>query len=78
MSDPMERMIRHALLHAEEPFHDDQRLDFWLPNRGVYIEVKQFHSPRIADQMASQPEVIAVQGRKAVAFMAHLLTRLEP
>jgi DNA-binding sugar fermentation-stimulating protein len=73
MGDPMEALIRNALCHAEEPYQEDCRLDFYLPKRKVFIEVKQFHSPRITAQMASQPDVIAAQGRLAVEFLAQLI-----
>ena len=79
-SDPMERIIAQALVAGGFSFVTDlggknsTRLDFALPN-GVQIEVKRMHSPRIADQMARAPDVIAVQGEGAVRFFASLLIR---
>lgn len=84
-ADPMERAVQVALeaggidylLEGEVP-HSGQTLDFWLPAYGLYIECKQFHSPRIADQMARAPNIIALQGRPAVEFFARLLSKDTP
>lgn len=77
--DPMESMIQKALEATQEPFllerQNEPALDFYLPRRDVYIEVKQFHSPRIADQMARAPNIIAAQGKLAVQMLADLLRR---
>lgn len=48
-------------------------LDFYLPDLDIYIEVKQFHSDRIAKQMARRPNVIAIQGRGAVLTFCAML-----
>lgn len=48
-------------------------LDFWLPTLGLHIEVKDFHSPRIAGQMARVENIIAIQGRKAAQVFADLI-----
>ncbi len=78
-TDPMEVIIEKALLEIEEPFLCDQEngihLDFYLPNRGVYIEVKQFHSNRIAEQTSRASNVIVTQGRLAVQMLADLLIK---
>lgn len=77
MTDPMEKMVRDALVREGFQFSEEgdgeRRLDFFLADYSIHIEVKQFHSPRIAEQMASAPNVIAVQGREAVEFFAALL-----
>lgn len=80
MSDPMEQLIEDALNAGSFRYVKEgsvkgsgQTLDFFLPDLGIYIEVKQFHSPRIADQMARAPNVIAAQGRPAVEMLARLL-----
>lgn len=75
--DRMEKMIADALDFAGIPYQTDMQgnpsgLDFRLPN-GVEIEVKQFHSPRIADQMARTQNVIAVQGEAAIGMLAILI-----
>lgn len=79
--DPMEKIIRDALYRERFAFTEDGKpggevnvgLDFHLTDYGIHIEVKQFHSPRIADQMERAPNVIAVQGREAMEFFAALL-----
>jgi len=74
--DPMELQIEGALLAGGYKFEKGEKtgaLDFYLVHVGVFIEVKQFHSDRIAEQMASQKNVIAVQGKYAVNFLAKLL-----
>lgn len=76
-NDPMEGMIRGALKRAAiryvEGDRNDARLDFFLPDHGIYIEVKQFHSDRIGEQMSRAPNVIAVQGRQAVEWLVALI-----
>lgn len=80
ISDPMETLVAEALDRAGVPYVTDagggnpSGLDFRLPN-GVEIEVKRFHTPRIAEQMARAENVIAVQGEVAVRFLAELLRR---
>jgi hypothetical protein len=79
-TDPMERIIEAALIGAGISYvlPGDRReaggaLDFHLPDFDVDIEVKRMHSPRIADQMARRPNVIAAQGETAVKFLASAL-----
>lgn len=78
MDDPLERMIAEALGAAGLAYSTpaDRReatgLDFRLDN-GIEIEVKRFHSPRIAEQMASAANVIAVQGEAACRLLAALI-----
>jgi hypothetical protein len=78
-SDPLEAMVAEALSAADIPYvidGEDRRtlgLDFFLPDEGVHIEVKQFHTERTEGQMSRSPNVIVLQGRLAVAmFCAHL------
>lgn len=73
ISDPMERMIAEALDAAGISYTCGPRLDFHLPDHDVWIEVKQFHSDRIAAQMATQPNVIVAQGRVAVGTLAAMI-----
>ena len=74
IDDPMERIIAAALDDADIPFvpgeSTPERLDFFLPVQNIHIEVKQFHSDRIAEQMSRADNVIAVQGRAAVNLLA--------
>lgn len=73
--DPMEQMIQDALEDGCIAYRRDHvsRLDFFLPDLNVHIEVKRMHSDRIAKQMSRAPNVIAVQGLEAVQMMARLL-----
>lgn len=80
VSDPMERAIAKALDEACLPYtmdgergHPEGNLDFWVPALDCFIEVKQFHTDRIADQMSRQPNIIAVQGENAVHAFCRLL-----
>ena len=78
MTDPMERLIADALDAAGIAYEsgdgggNSSGLDFRLEN-GVEIEVKRFHSPRIAEQMSRAENVIAVQGEAAVRYLAELI-----
>lgn len=77
--DPMERLIEEALLDAGVPFTREGQpghqhaLDFYLPDADVFIEVKRFHSDRIAAQMARVPNVIVAQGKPAVEALAAMI-----
>ena len=77
MSDPMERILADALDRAGLNYitgdKNPARLDFYLPGIDLYIEVKQFYSPRIAKQMSRAPNVIALQGACAVRLFANLI-----
>lgn len=79
-TDPMERLIYDALVDADMDFTTDygggnpSGLDFRLAN-GVEIEVKQYHSPRISDQMSRADNVIVAQGRKACEMLAEMIRR---
>lgn len=79
IDDPMERLIADALDAAGYAYRTDEgggnptNLDFALTEYGIEIEVKRFHSPRIAEQMSRAENVIAVQGEDAVKFVADLL-----
>lgn len=78
VADPMETIVAAALDAAGLDYIRDlgggnpSGLDFKLAN-GIEIEVKRFHSPRIADQMSRADNVIAVQGKEAVDFFASLI-----
>lgn len=72
-SDHLERNLADFLDSKNISFiHESQDkaqvLDFYLPDFGVYIEVKQYHTDRIARQMATQDEVIVIQGKIALQF----------
>lgn len=46
----------------------DQRLDFYLPDFDVYLEVKKFHTERTIQQLEYQRNVILIQGRNQLIF----------
>lgn len=77
MVDPMEQKIEDALRAAHLDFEcgpaGGATLDFWVPTKGVHIEVKQFHSERIGKQMAQAPNVIVAQGAEAVEWLAAMI-----
>lgn len=77
-ADYLEKIIAQSLNDAGIEFvHEseskEQSLDFYLPKFGVYLEIKQFHSERIAKQMAAKDNVIAIQGTQSVNFIIKLL-----
>lgn len=79
-SDHLEKQIAQAfdevgIEYIHESENGEQDLDFYLPFFDVYIEVKQFHADRIARQMSSKDNVIAVQGRKSVELLIVMLMR---
>jgi hypothetical protein len=75
--DPMEQVIERGLEAAGIPYRrtDDnpRRLDFYLPTLDIYIEVKRFHTPRIADQMSRVPDIIVIQGMKAAVTFVKMI-----
>lgn len=75
--DPVEEIVAEGLRRAEIEFRVDDNvsgLDFYLPGLDVYIEVKQHHSARIAEQMSRRPNVIAVQGMHAARKFVEMIT----
>lgn len=80
MPDPMETIVRDALdaanlFYVEEEDPRALRLDFYLPIADVHIEVKQFHTDRIAEQMSRTPNIIVIQGVGAAKLFAQMLAR---
>lgn len=72
-SSDLERVIAEALDVAGVKYEmgrEPARLDFYLPDFDLYIEVKAFHSDRISEQMSRAKSVIAVQGTAAVHWLA--------
>ncbi|MBB4152882.1 transcriptional regulator with XRE-family HTH domain [Sphingomonas jinjuensis] len=72
----LERVIETALIDAGIRYVGDRdgqnpsALDFRLLDFDVEIEVKRFYTARTGEQMARASNVIAVQGEKAVRFLA--------
>lgn len=80
ITDPCERIVAEALERAGIPFvheSDDksQELDFYVHSLGVFIEVKQFSTPRTDRQLAGRNDVILLQGRPACFAFAEVLDR---
>jgi hypothetical protein len=76
--DPLEQIIADALDSVGASYTTDMgggnpsNLDFRLAS-GIEIEVKRFHTPRVADQMSRAENVIVAQGEQAVRFLAFLI-----
>lgn len=75
---PAEAAVREALLLKGFNFVTEadpraKRLDFYLVDFDLHIEVKRFHSDRIAEQMARADNVIAVQGLQAARLFARMV-----
>jgi hypothetical protein len=77
IKDHCEAYIFDMLTLANEPFvqgdKHPSRLDFYLPNYNIFIEVKQFHSNRIAEQMSREHNVIALQGVESCILFGDML-----
>lgn len=79
VKDPTELIVEDALTSQGIAFVSDERdprnqnLDFYLIDFDIHIEVKTFHSDRIAEQMSRAPNVIAIQGRKAANAFAEMI-----
>lgn len=65
--------IAKALEAANISFTAPKRLDFYLPDYDIFIEVKRYHTERSNDQLSTQDNVILVQGMKCVDFLCKLL-----
>lgn len=70
----MAALEARGLRFSREDNPINNALDFYVWDLELYIEVKQFHSPRISDQMARVHNVIAIQGIGAAKAFAALLS----
>ena len=64
----------------ERDRRDPTNLDFYLSTIDLYIEVKMFHTDRIAAQLAKVPEgksVMVLIGPQSVAAFKRLCSNLE-
>ncbi|MBP6924702.1 MAG: hypothetical protein KBB78_03995 [Candidatus Pacebacteria bacterium] len=52
-----------------------QRIDFYLPDFGVAIECKRFHTSRSEKQLSENPEIILIQGMNAAKAFKALLEK---
>lgn len=76
--DPMEAVIERGLETAGIEYRradaNPRHLDFYLPGLDLYIEVKRFHTPRVAEQMARVPDIIVIQGMKAAVTFVKMIS----
>lgn len=78
-SDPVERIIADALTARGIRFEyevvrpNGRRIDFYLPAYDLFIEVKQFSTPRTAQQIEGMENVIVIQGKHAAQQFARLI-----
>lgn len=80
ISDFLEKKVSEILISQKIKFiHESEKngsnLDFYLTDYDVYIEVKQYHTDRVAKQLASKDNVILIQGRKSIAMLTKLLLK---
>lgn len=79
-SDPVERVIAKALDAAgiayvgENDPSNQPRLDFYLPDLGIYIEAKRMASERTVEELARAVLVILIQGMRAAEALADLIS----
>lgn len=78
IDNPMERPIAEALKAAGIFYRHDMEgntkgLDFHLADHGLYIECKQFPTPRSEGQLERDENIILIQGRKSMEFFVSLL-----
>ena len=68
-----------AFTRPDRDQNDPAGLDYYLTDFHLYIEVKQFHTPRIAAQLSKVPEkitAIVLVGPQSVTDFVHLCRRL--
>lgn len=80
-NDPVEEFVACTLIHLGIDYKSnvkvgDRELDFYLPDYDIYIECKQFYTPRILDQMSEVENVIVVQGLETAHVMFNLARML--
>jgi hypothetical protein len=80
--DPLEDQVRQILETFGVRFTRDHpsRLDFYLSDHDLLIEVKRFYTHRIADQLARVPrsDVIVIQGIGALPKLLRALGHVVP
>jgi hypothetical protein len=76
--DPVERVLHDGFLRENIAFVDERdpracRLDFYLPDFGIHVECKQFHSPRTNEQMKRVKDIIVIQGVAAAEAFVKMM-----
>ncbi len=83
-TDPVERIIFDALTDADIPFLMDgdvgykmaERLDFKvMVDPVIFIECKQFHTPRSNEQLTRSPNIILIQSIASAKFFADMIRK---
>jgi hypothetical protein len=77
ISDPIERIVADGLTAAGIRWErgSPHLLDFYIPDFGFYIEVKQFATERTFKQIEPYSNVVLIQGREAARALVRLLAR---
>lgn len=75
MEDSIERWLLANSIRYRRADDMKTHLDFFLPDFNVYIEVKRYHTPRIADQLQRAPDIIIIQGGASMRFLESLIAR---
>lgn len=86
MTCPLEKQMASLLdrcgidyTRPEQDRRDPTNLDFYLPDFDLYVEVKQFHTPRVEKQLELVPKkanALVLQGMTAVLQFERLCTRI--
>ena len=79
-NDPLEIAVAEILDKAgiryiHESQNNGSRLDFYLPDHDLYIEVKKYHTPRVDSQLATKDNIILIQGANGVRFLRETICR---
>lgn len=82
IADPVEKMVEETLILIGMPYereykvpNSDHRIDFYLPVFNVYIECKQFNTPRTISQMEAVKNIIVIQGMEAAYLFSCMIRR---
>lgn len=77
--DYMERDMTQFLIDNKINFirNHESRLDYYLPDLDLFIEVKRFYTPRAIEQMSrvADKDVILIQGIKAFKKLMSIVER---
>lgn len=74
---PLEKAVASALTDCGIRYKGEngmsERLDFYLPASGVFIEVKRMQTDRSNEQLKRAENIILLQGPKAVEMFCRAL-----
>lgn len=82
ITDPIECIVAMSLCvagvkYVHESQDKNQKFDFFLPGYGLYIECKQFSTPRTSEQIKDREDVIVIQGKHAAHQFACMLADIQ-